>query len=562
MGDTGGMAEQDIRTSGALVGILQAETRHAERRAEHMKATGTDLGTNNAVSWVTFSDGTEQTISTNDVLGYMRANRGNILGDDVLESTYLGGTLERLDVRLEAIGDDFTFGPNGGIPILASGMMGGEFVDGMRADIPYFAMFDDDKDTMGARIMACDASALFSLAENRADAWEVFEIRLTDETGEPATKDSVYLTEQDGTQHTLGEAGLDPEHLYAYQSKETGHWLTYYDLLAGLAIQRASMGVAEQMWEAKRIKELPRQDTAKPHRQYDPDTKVANLMASPEFFGDAGALLNVAGASERRRNKSVEVAVSFSVDDGVQLSRPISAYDRDVHRAISSRWVAGGRNITVSQIANDMGIRKPTKNQIRKVEESIELQRRVFGHIDFSEEARNKQLRFPDGTPVTEFVVDGHLIEAQRVTMRSANGHEVKGYHLVSAPLLYQHAAAVEQVVSYPQRWLEFGTGSDTDKHILLRSQLLRQVSRIKNPKWKKSMNIRFTTDPKHPERPCLFSRAVINQSDRHARKDATEYVISVLDDLKADGAIKGYKLNQQTTRGGKKSTYGVTIKP
>lgn len=352
-----------------------------------------------------------------------------------------------------------------------------------------------------------------------------------------------------------------------------GRPLLYTELLAWLAIQDADEAGDEE--KADRILylayglhrgggeqiTLPRQDTITPHRQYDPDTKAANLMTEAAMFTEAGALLDVAGAGERKRNKSVDVAVSFSVDEGVELSRDISAYDREVHRAISSRWVAGNRNITATQIANDMGMPKPTPNQIRKVEESIELQRRIIGSIDFSAEARGRKLLFPDGTPVDEFIVDGHLLDMEGITMRAANGREVRGYHLDKAPLLYRHAAAVGQVISYPQRWLEFGEGSATDKNMLLRSQLLRQVSRIKNPKWKKSSNIRFTTDPKHPDRPCLFSRAGINQKDRHARKDATDYVISVLDDLKRDGAIKGYTLNQQTVRGGK-STYGVTIKP
>lgn len=250
MGDAGGMTEQDIRTSGALVGMLQAETRRAERRAEHMEATGTDIGKDYTLSWVTFGDGTEADIHASDVLGYMRSRIGNTLGNDVLDVTDLGGGLERVDVHLEAMEgvSAFTFGEDTTIPILAAGL-----IEGLRADIPYFILIDDSNDIVGAQVMACDESAVVT-APDRADAWEITDITLTTDNGKPATTDTVYLTDEDGTEHTLGEAGLDPEHLYAFYDTEADHWLTYYDLLGGLAILQASVGVAEQMREAKRQK--------------------------------------------------------------------------------------------------------------------------------------------------------------------------------------------------------------------------------------------------------------------------------------------------------------------
>lgn len=356
----------------------------------------------------------------------------------------------------------------------------------------------------------------------------------------------------------------------AIYDPEKGRHVTLADLCEGLAALEATVTFAGRKieeireWQAakeaeERAKDLPRQDALKPRRQYDPDSKLARKMDQPALYGAAGATLDVASRAERRRGREVATVVSFGTDEGIELSRPIGAYDREVHRAVSSLWVAGNRYITPQQVAKAMGIRNPTANQIRKVRESIDLQCSIRGEIDFTEEARGRSLEF-EGQGQTAYI-RGHIINADEMGIRAVNGREVMGYYMYRAPLIFQHAAMLGQVIDYPQRWLELGDGSDTDRNILLRSQLLRQVQRIKHKRHKGSNNIRFVTDPKHPDRECLFSRAGINQGDRHAKKAATEFVISILDGLKAEGAIAGYTLNQEAIRGGK-SVYGVTIKP
>lgn len=391
-----------------------------------------------------------------------------------------------------------------------------------------------------------------------AEKWDEDKDEAIPWDGEGVAQDGPTLTLNIEVQPVIVSADRDPLH--------------YHELVGWHAIQDAEE--AGDTERARRIFDLmyvgseegktettslPRQDVIKPIRQYDPDSKLARKMDAPGLYDAAGATLDVASLSERKKGREVVTAVSFSADEGVELSRPMGAYDREVHRAVSSLWVAGNRYVTPQQVAKTMGIRNPTANQIRKVRESIDLQCSIRGEIDFSEEARGRRLEF-EGEEQTPYI-KGHLINADEVGLRSVNGRTVTGYYMYRAPLIYQHAAMLGQVIDYPQRWLELGDGSDTDRNILLRGQLLRQVSRIKHARHKGSNNIRFTTDPKHPDRDCLFSRAGVDQSNRHAKKKATEFVLSVLDALKAEGAIKGYTLNQRAVRGGK-STYGVTIKP
>ena len=344
--------------------------------------------------------------------------------------------------------------------------------------------------------------------------------------------------------------------------------LSFFELTGWLAIQDAAEQGDEE--KAQRIfsllyvntkddktPELPTQDTIKPHRQYDPNSKLANKMMEPALFNPAGALLDVAGASEKRRGKERDTAVTLSTDDGMELSRPISAFDREVHGAVSTLWVSGNRYVTSRQVAQAMGIRNPTKNQTQRVQESIELQRRVMGRIDYRQEARGRRLYF-EREEVTSYTLEGHLINADRVeNLKTSNGRVVNGYYLYRAPLIYQHAATLEQIVNYPQRLLGLGKGSDTESNLILKRQLLRQVGRAKEGGQK---SIRFTPDENHPDRPCLFTRAGVNLEDWDKRKAATQYALSILDGLVEEGEIKDYEVNRRKVRGGN-PVYGVTIK-
>ena len=205
--------------------------------------------------WITFNDGEEAAVPTRDVIAYIGGGRKDFLNDNVIEASHMGGGLVRLDVHLEAVENNpiFTFSEGTNIPIAL-----GDALDGLRADIPYFALFERDEsgesvgNTLEVNLWACELDALQT---DRPGEWELEQIKLTRDNGEPATADmpTLYRTLEDGTEEvlTLGDFGLDPSRLVAFHDTTTGRHLTLGDMLGGLLILRASVGVAMQIRERR-----------------------------------------------------------------------------------------------------------------------------------------------------------------------------------------------------------------------------------------------------------------------------------------------------------------------
>lgn len=218
--------------------------------------------------WITFKDGEEADVPAQAVTDYIASHRG-LLGDDVLEETPMGGGLVRLDVHLEAIQypSEFAFEEKTTIPVAI-----GNALDGLRADVPYFVLFEAGEDgefvgsPLDAELFTCEADALQT---GRPDEWRIGEISLTLD-GTPVTADTQALREtlEDGTEviRTIGDFGLDPDKLVGFRDVATGKPMTLHTLLGGLLILRASVGVATQILELKRAREQEAQ--AIPLAQY------------------------------------------------------------------------------------------------------------------------------------------------------------------------------------------------------------------------------------------------------------------------------------------------------
>lgn len=213
------------------------------------------------VAQATFNDGVDVDISVAQTLEYMRDRGREIVRGDALEFTDLGGGLHRIDVHLDALteGAGFYYPEDTTIPILAgltlAGMQANEGMDGLNPNVPYFA--DLSKDYGGrTELWTCAPAALIT---SREDAWTVRHVALMRadlETGEEteATRGTVCVTtDEDGneTERTLGDVGLDPDMLVAFHNEDTDAYVTVTDLLAGLSIMAASLGVAMQMKEAR-----------------------------------------------------------------------------------------------------------------------------------------------------------------------------------------------------------------------------------------------------------------------------------------------------------------------
>lgn len=526
---------------------------------------GSTMGT------VYLKDGREVELSTQAVMDYMADESNRMLDESgFMEVTALGYNLMRLDIHTDRLDGNGVL--SGAVPWAEAGtpipIALGKSIDLLMTDIPCFVRFEDEG--YNGEIWACDSGAVYSTREG---AWEAREVELTIDGEEARTDTPCIWSPFDGVDKratTFGEAGLDPNNLFSFVNTETGRTLLFSDVLVGAGALWGQAGAIVQLLESQEAearKLLPRQDVGRLHRQSDPSSKVVHAMTDPDLF-KAVVDLDVSGKGEKKKGREVSTAVSFSWEgEGVTIYRPISSYDREIHGAVSSLWADGQRVVSPRQIAQAAGIKHPSKAQVEHVIESVELQRRVLGNIDFAQEARGRTLFF-EGEPVTSFVYNGFLIAADRAEIRAANGKVIDGYVLLRPPLMYKHAATIGQITSYPQRMLSLGDGSDTERNVLLKRRLLRRVYQIRNA-WGKARTdkqrgevirtIRFMPDRRHPDRESLFEYAGINTRDRDARKAATDYACRILDGVKEHGDIAGYKLSREKGRGGL-MTVGVEI--
>lgn len=195
---------------------------------------------------VHLSDGEKVTITAESLFDYLNA-RGERVEDVIRYNvTPLGGGLAQLTFT---IWDDTSLEyTDKNIPIPFSGN------DAIRADVPYFALFDGESNPSTTRLWACTEDALVT----SSDTWMIEKISLTiaADDGTEASADDLIIeerTEDGGTiGHSLADFGLDPNNLFAFYKSDEDRYITLNDALAGLLIVRASLGIAAQALASKR----------------------------------------------------------------------------------------------------------------------------------------------------------------------------------------------------------------------------------------------------------------------------------------------------------------------
>lgn len=274
--------------------------------------------------------------------------------------------------------------------------------------------------------------------------------------------------------------------------------------------------------------EAVKQDTAKPSIQYDANSKLANSIDQIGF--NELVDLDVSGRNE----KPVVTSVSLEYDgEGVELSKPMTQYDREVHNAVVTIMKAGNSNFTTAQIWKTLSgsSKSPTRKQAEQIEKSIEKQWRTMAHVNFSQEARGRELDI-DGEPVTSTRIDAHMLELEKIRLETANGRVVEGYRLLAIPVLYRHAAALNQVISYPVKLLDTASvASNTTTNILIKKYLLRRIGEMKG-RCKLSKRILYAT---------VYEKAGCPSPDRKQRMTMNKFIIGCMNLWKRDGVIKGF---------------------
>lgn len=297
--------------------------------------------------------------------------------------------------------------------------------------------------------------------------------------------------------------------------------------------------------------ELPKQDTKKPTTHIQPISKVADKVT--EIMSGESILLDVSGRNEAKQSVLTSLSLNYDGDD-LEISRPMAAYDKEVHNAVATLYVAGNRTFTARQVYQTMtGVSsKPSKKKLEEIEASLDKQRRTFVTLDWSKELRGKTAEM-DGETITsdQCHLETYMLNAKKLTIRTAKGTEVAGYTIAEPPVLYQHAITTRQLISYPQSLLEAtsAVASNTNTNMIMRSYLITRIKTMTRPGAKIAKQIRYDT---------VFEKAGAEPKERRDKARLVKTIKKYLDAFVKEGLIAGW--SEYEAKGSSHEKVGVTI--
>ena len=231
-----------------------------------------------------------------------------------------------------------------------------------------------------------------------------------------------------------------------------------------------------------------------PEKYVIPNNKLANTMT--RGIVDIGKI--TLEESKKGAKKLIETTCILTyADDNVKLTgrQPFTEYDRNVYNAVSSLYVYGDPShvVTPAQVYRAMtgmnDTEKPTSGQIAAVTNSIDKMRFIRARIDCTAELQARRITL-NSKQINGGEIDTYLLTADAVKVQ-AGGQTVKAYRIIKTPILYEYAAAVNQVLSLPASTLDVkeldSNGvittrilPNTESRILIKGYLIRRIEGMK----------------------------------------------------------------------------------
>lgn len=314
---------------------------------------------------------------------------------------------------------------------------------------------------------------------------------------------------------------------------------------------------------------IERLKTVSPDKCVMPNNKLANRMTS----GFSKLELSV---SRRGAKKPISVICDLMYEgDNVHLSgrQPFTEYDRNVYNAVSSLYVYGDPShvVTPATVYRAMtgltDTEKPSAGQLAAVTRSLDKMRFIRVRIDCTAELQARRITL-NSKQINGGEIDTYLLAAEAIKVQ-AGGQTVKGYHIIKTPILYEYAAAVNQVLTVSTSTLgvkEIDSSGrittrnlpNTETRILLKGYLIRRIEGMKGKNGLKNPVIALYDYEKDGEtHQGLYSIAGKADAARKEMQRIREDVEKMLAYWKATGYIIDY----ETQTNGKKITgYKITV--
>lgn len=245
--------------------------------------------------------------------------------------------------------------------------------------------------------------------------------------------------------------------------------------------------------------------------------------------------------------------------DGI---RGLAPFDREVHDAIITLFVAGNVFFTVNMIYQTMTGKRDShcsQNWSESIWKSITKLRHIDMYIDASNEAlKDKRITSPRfgsrsiGVPLIDALPTKEII----------NGKLTRGIALRSAPILYQYSSQKNQIVRFEMKLLDTPVKNKTTETIVIEGFLRRKIKFIVSERKISKNNIDSYRIIKYEDvyslidfSECTSRASIDNKKSKIKRhiKDTLDYFIK----QNIDNSITGY---EEAYTEGKKRPYGVRI--
>ena len=265
----------------------------------------------------------------------------------------------------------------------------------------------------------------------------------------------------------------------------------------------------------------------------------------------------------KREAKRKDIQVLFAIDFNelskvgvkIKCEDRLAPFDKAVHNAIASLWVAGHQDeknlneyITPRMIfqilAGNINESREIGPEIRKeILRSIDKMRKTEITINNSDEAKKFGYK--------QFTYQSSLLPSERIEGIKLNGNEVIDcIHILKKPPLFEYANIKNQVGSVEVKMLNVPI-KNTLSNIELKEYLLQRILSIKNPKSNLSPTIKYSTVYEYLRITAPNSKALAKKKEK-VRKN----IITLLDAWKGANFIKSYAEEKEG-----KSKAKVTIK-
>lgn len=279
-------------------------------------------------------------------------------------------------------------------------------------------------------------------------------------------------------------------------------------------------------------------NTKYPLQYITPIDKVSNQA----FTGELNTAEIQKIAMERRGNKkqiTTFVRVNFENLNGdikIQSRKELTAYDREVHDAITTLFVDGGNEYITPQMIYQVMTGDPKARLKEKQTAAISdsITKCMYSRIIINADEDAKAYGFDS------FKYDGNLISGERVTA-ALNGNIVECLHILRTPVLYEYAEKKKQIGRFNIKLLNSPINK-TEEIIILQGYLYRRVLSMKSGNLSKT--ILYDTVYDQLGIVEAASPAALKMKKSKIRKQTKD----ILEYWKAQKFISGYEENTRKT--------------